>query len=185
MVKDAVKRVGVSPKNGRNFVKQLMRYLPMKKVAFLLSILLYSYTSFAWQTDTVQTPRFFKGQITATNNGISLIPNFSLNRPAAMFDLSLGRGRLSFDPMIRFGLDGKPWTFVFWWRYKLVQQKRFTMSVGAHPSVVFREVSFTDNTGGETLQTEQEGGGVTLAVFVQVLAILSTTVILNTPALIK
>ncbi len=119
--------------------------LSMKKAILLFCILLFSYVASAQNVDTVPTPRFFRGQITATNNGISLIPNFSLNRPAAMFDLSLGKGRLSFDPMIRFRLDGKPWTFVFWWRYKLVQQKKFTMGVGTHPSVVFREVSVVDN----------------------------------------
>jgi len=119
--------------------------LSMKKVVLPFCILLFAYVASAQYIDTVQTPRFFRGQITATNNGISLIPNFSLNRPAVMFDLSLGKGRLSFDPMIRFGLDGKPWTFVFWWRYKLIQQKKFTMGVGAHPSIVFREVSVVDN----------------------------------------
>lgn len=47
--------------------------------------------------------------------------------------------------MIRFGMDGKPWTFVFWWRYKLVQSKKFNLSLGAHPSVVFRDISVVDN----------------------------------------
>ena len=119
--------------------------LSMTKVVLQFCILLFAYVASAQYIDTVQTPRFFRGQITATNNGISLIPNFSLNRPAVMFDLSLGKGRLSFDPMIRFGMDGKPWTFVFWWRYKLIQNKKFNLGVGAHPSVVFREVSVLNN----------------------------------------
>jgi hypothetical protein len=98
-------------------------------------------------TDTTETPSFFKGQITATQNGVSLIPNFSLNKPAVMFDLSLGKGRLSFDPMIRFGMNGKPWAFILWWRYKLVQQKRFNLGIGAHPSFVFRDEAVIDNQG--------------------------------------
>src|SRR5688572_15693209 len=67
--------------------------------------------------DSTKTPSFFRGQITATNNGISLVPNFSLGRPAALFDLSVGKGRFSFDPWLRFGLDTKPWVFIFWFRY--------------------------------------------------------------------
>ncbi|MCR9062646.1 MAG: hypothetical protein NXI00_01705 [Cytophagales bacterium] len=95
--------------------------------------------------DSTRTPSFVRGQITATNNGVSLIPTFSLGKPAVLFDMNIGKGRLSFDPMIRFGMNGKPWTFVFWWRYKLMQQKKFTLGLGAHPSVVFRDVSVTNN----------------------------------------
>jgi hypothetical protein len=99
----------------------------------------------AQTTDSTQTPRFLRGQITATNNGVSLIPSFSLGRPAALFDLSIGKGRLSFDPMLRFGLDGKPWAFILWWRYQLVKNQKFTLGVGAHPSFVFRDVSVLNN----------------------------------------
>lgn len=107
-------------------------------------ILSFSY-SFSQSLDSTQTPSFFRGQITATNNGVSLIPSFSLGKPAVLFDLNIGKGRLSFDPMIRFGMNGKPWTFVFWWRYKVVQSKKFNLSLGAHPSILFREVSVVDN----------------------------------------
>lgn len=117
----------------------------MKKVIRLFSIVLLPLFSVAQTIDSTQIPRFFRGQITATNNGVSLIPSFSLGKPAVLFDMNIGKGRLSFDPMIRFGMDGKPWTFVFWWRYKLVQSKKFHLSLGAHPSVLFRDISVVDN----------------------------------------
>ena len=88
--------------------------------------------------DTMQSPVVFSGVITATNNGISLIPNFSLNKSAILFDLSLSKKRLSFDPMFRFGTNGKPWSFIFWWRYKMITGRKFTMSLGAHPAFLFR-----------------------------------------------
>lgn len=97
--------------------------------------------------DSTQAPSFFSGVITVTNNGISLIPNLSLGRPAALFDLSMGKGRWSFDPMLRFGLDGKPWSLIFWGHYKLYDRPKFKMSIGAHPSVVFREIPLTNSTG--------------------------------------
>ncbi len=117
----------------------------MKKTFLFISILHLAHFAFGQTTDSTKTPAFFSGVITATNNGISLLPNFSLNKPAALFDLSVGKGRLSFDPMFRFGMDGKPWTFVFWGRYKLINQSKFNMGIGAHPSVVFRTIKSTVN----------------------------------------
>ena len=104
-----------------------------------------SFSSFSQNTDSTKSISHFSGVITATNNGISLIPSFSLGRPAVLFDLSLGKGRLSFDPLIRFGMDGKPWAFIFWCHYKLVTNKKFTLNVGAHPSFIFREINISLN----------------------------------------
>lgn len=117
----------------------------MKLKTTLLLVLLVSVNYLFAQTDTTKTPSFFSGQITATNNGVSLIPSFSLGKPAVLFDLSIGKGRLSFDPMFRFAMDGKPWAFVLWWRYKAIQQKNFKMSVGAHPAFVFRSEELNIN----------------------------------------
>jgi hypothetical protein len=61
-----------------------------------------------------------------------------LGRPATIFDLNVGNKKLTFEPQFRFALDGKPWSFLFWWRYKLVQNEKFRLSIGAHPSVVFK-----------------------------------------------
>lgn len=79
------------------------------------------------------------GTITTTNNGISIIPSFSLGRPAVFFDLTMGGEHFSFDPMLRFGMDGKPWSFVFWGRYKLIKDRRFSLFVGGHPAFLFQE----------------------------------------------
>jgi hypothetical protein len=126
-----------------------------KKYIILLFFFFFNNQLFSQNTDSLQTPSFLKGQITATKNGISLIPNFSLNHPAVMFDMVMGKGRLSFDPMIRFGMNGKPWAFVFWWRYKLIQQKKFVMGIGAHPSVVFREITIINNGVSKELMATQ------------------------------
>ncbi len=128
----------------------------MKKTITFFCFFLFTLCSFAQTIDTTQTPSFFRGQITATNNGISLIPNFSLNKPAALFDLSIGKGRLSFDPMFRFGLDGKPWTLIFWFRYKVVDQRKFTLGIGAHPSLLFRtETATIAGINKEVLTTQR------------------------------
>lgn len=89
----------------------------------------------------------FRGNISITNNGLSLIPAFSLNRPAAIFELSIGGERLSFDPEMRFAMDGQPWSFIFWWRYKIVKSGQFRLHVGAHPAFIFGNTMVDDGTG--------------------------------------
>ncbi|MBD0851843.1 hypothetical protein [Maribacter arenosus] len=83
----------------------------------------------------------FRGTASVTHNGISLVPSFSLGDPALLFDLKFTKGRLSFEPDMRFALEGKPWSFLFWFRYKAIEKERFSLRVGAHPALNFRTVS--------------------------------------------
>lgn len=110
-------------------------------LAFLFMAIGFSYPVYGQSEESAGKPfvRHFNGTISATNNGVSIIPSFSLGRPAVFFDLSAGGERLSFDPMFRFGMNGKPWSFVFWWRYKILKDKKFTLSAGAHPAFIFQD----------------------------------------------
>ena len=130
-----------------------MNFTPKATLAAIFYII--SLSSFSQIPDSTKSISHFSGVITATNNGISLIPSFSLGRSAVLFDLSLGKGRLSFDPMIRFGMDGKPWAFIFWWRYKLIANKKFSLTVGAHPSFIFREINASLNGVSNDYTTAQ------------------------------
>jgi hypothetical protein len=65
---------------------------------------------------TISKINSFTGVVTFQTKGISTIPNLTLGKPAAVFDMKLGR-KLTFEPQFRFALDGKPWAMVFWWRY--------------------------------------------------------------------
>lgn len=87
------------------------------------------------------------GAATITNKGISLIPALTLGKPAAIFDVAITGGALSFEPQFRFGLDGKPWSFIFWGRYRPLREGRFRLTIGAHPALTFRTV--TVSTGPE------------------------------------
>ena len=124
------------------------------KTAIILLFLHYSYASFAQKTDSTKAIPYVSGAFTVTNNGISLIPTFSLGKPAVVFDFAAGRKRLSFEPQLRFALeDGKPWSFVFWARYKLVETDKFKLTIGAHPSVVFSNTTGTVNNVTKELLT--------------------------------
>lgn len=101
-------------------------------------VIVFFFAAFVFSQDTAKI-RNFSGAITATNNGISLLPTFSLGKPAAIFDFSLKSKRWSFDPQLRFSLEGKPWSFIFWGRYNVINNAKFRLSFGAHPAIAFKE----------------------------------------------
>ncbi len=112
----------------------------IKKLTVLLLIFLCSYNSWA-QEETAPFLDDFRGTVSVTHNGISLVPSFSLGDPAILFDLKFTKGKLSFEPDMRFALEGKPWSFLFWFRYKAIENERFSLRLGAHPALNFRTVN--------------------------------------------
>jgi hypothetical protein len=120
----------------------------MKSNIFWLIFALFtlSHISFAQKSDSLRIPNNFSGAVTVTTKGISTVPNLTLGKPAAIFDLSLGKRNLTFEPQLRFALEGRPWSFLFWWRYKLVKAEKFRVTIGAHPALSFK-----------TTATETEG----------------------------
>ncbi|MGD0754667.1 MAG: hypothetical protein ABR927_06350 [Bacteroidales bacterium] len=127
------------------------------KRALLFFILLnFFYISYSQKPDSTKVINYFGGGITVTNNGISLIPTFSIDKPAVLFDLTAGRGKLSFEPQFRFSLEGKPWTFFFWWRYKLVNTSKLFIRVGVHESLSYSTMPVEINgVSKETITTQR------------------------------
>jgi hypothetical protein len=103
------------------------------KAILLFVFVLSAGFGFSQSADSTKQTLNFSGTISATNNGFSLIPTFSLGEPAVVtiFNLS-SRGRLSFEPEFRYSMDFKPWSLVFIWRYKLIRQEKFQLALGTH-----------------------------------------------------
>lgn len=118
---------------------------------FLFALSAFAQFSFAQKPDSLRIPNNFSGAVTVTTKGISTVPNLTLGKPAAIFDLSLGKRNLTFEPQLRFALEGRPWSFLFWWRYKLVNAGKLRVSVGAHPALSFKTTA--TETGGVTEKT--------------------------------
>lgn len=93
------------------------------------------------------------GSVSVTTKGISVIPTFTLGRPATAIDVAIRRDRLSFEPEINYGLDDKPWTILFWGRYAAIRGRRFTLGIGGHPALSFSEVTTTTTAGTQTAIT--------------------------------
>jgi hypothetical protein len=129
----------------------------LKMTVLAMILILTSLNSGHCQDEVSGNLTHFRGNISITNNGLSLIPAFSLNRPAAIFELSVGGERLSFDPEMRFALDGQPWSFILWWRYKLIKSDKFKLHVGAHPAYIFENIMVEDDNGNmvETMKTNR------------------------------
>ena len=120
-----------------------------KKNLIVVIGLLLTFYSYSQENEEPKNIRNIRGGVTLTNNGISLIPSFSLGKPAAIFDLSIGGEKLSFDPQFRFDIENaRPWAFILWWRYKLANNEKFKIHVGAHPAWMFHEVTFDNKEEG-------------------------------------
>lgn len=78
------------------------------------------------------------GAVNVNTKGISLVPALTLGRPAAIVDVAIRKGDASFEPQLRFALDGRPWSFLLWGRYRAVNTERFRLTLGGHPAFSFR-----------------------------------------------
>lgn len=75
---------------------------------------------------------FFHADLSITNNGFSIVPAFTLGDPAAFLDMRMGNKRLTFEPQFRYALTGRPWSFIFIYRYKAILKPKFQLAFGGH-----------------------------------------------------
>lgn len=111
----------------------------------VFSILFISISVAQSTNDTTAKPLQINGSAAITNNGISIIPTFSLNAPAMIFNFYINKNRFSFDPDIRATFDGRKGSMIFWFRYKLIQDKKFTLGAGIHPAYNLALKAITEN----------------------------------------
>ncbi|MEI7587815.1 hypothetical protein [Runella sp.] len=137
--------------------------ITFKSIIPLIILLNIAQSAYSQVTDNPKKSGHFSAAASVTNNGISFIPTFSLGKPAAIFDMSAGKKRLSFDPQLRFSLEGKPWSFLFWWRYKLVKTNKLALTLGAHPALNFRTETVSANGINKELTVARRYAAVELS----------------------
>lgn len=79
----------------------------MKRHAHFFVYLIVPTSLLAQKKDSTTIPLTFSGSVTVTNNGISLIPAFSLGKPEMLFNFSVTKNRFSFEPQLRYNLEDK------------------------------------------------------------------------------
>lgn len=118
--------------------------MPKIKLLILLVFFNFCFKGYS-QIDSTKVTYHFSGNVSVTNNGISLIPSFSIGKPAMISLLSLGNERFSIDPDIRFNLEGKPWALVFNARYKWLTKKKLKLFTGVNYALNYRASTFIEN----------------------------------------
>jgi hypothetical protein len=91
------------------------------------------------------------GTLSINSNGISSIPAFSLGEPAIIATASLGK-RFSWDPVLAYGLDVKPWFIDNWLHYLVIDKASFKLRTGVNFSMYFSDLKLPDK---EVLQGER------------------------------
>lgn len=99
----------------------------------------------AQSSDSTRKTIVFSGSVGITNNGFSIVPTFSLNSPAAIILVSLRKNKFSFDPDIRLTFDARRGGMLFWFRYRLVEGKKFSLRIGTHPAFNLQTRKITEN----------------------------------------
>jgi len=128
-------------------IKMVHYRLPL----LLILILTFTYIAYSQKTDSVKVPGYFGGSVTINTKGISSIPNLTLGKPAALFFMSAGR-KIRFEPEFRFALEGKPWLFILWWRYDMMNNEKFLIRMRANYGLNFRTIPVTtDSISNEIL----------------------------------
>jgi hypothetical protein len=118
----------------------------MQKSLFIIALFTCLQTM-AQKTDSLQKVEPLKAtaNIQITNNGISLFPNLMYGKPATILNVSVGKKNIYFEPELRWGLNGNPWSYIYWLRYKYRKTESFGLNIGTHPSFIIRESVVTIN----------------------------------------
>lgn len=99
------------------------------KLLLLIASTVYTSSILAQKADSTF---FFRADLSVTNNGFSIVPAFTLGDPAAFLDMRMGNKRMSFEPQFRYALEGRPWSFLFIYRYKAIIRPKFQLVFGGH-----------------------------------------------------
>jgi len=78
------------------------------------------------------------------SNGIASIPAFSLDKPALIASVSLVKNRFSYEPVLGYCLEMKPWFIDNWLNYKLINRPGFELRAGLNFSTFFTPVKISD-----------------------------------------
>jgi hypothetical protein len=119
--------------------------MPRLKTFSLVTLCLIGFQCFSeGLVDSTAKPLQFATSTTITNNGISVVPIFSLGKPAAIINFTVGR-KFTFEPEFRLSLEGKPWAFIYWFRYKLIKTNKLSWGIGAHPALIYKTIPVISN----------------------------------------
>ena len=116
----------------------------MKCLFCLLFLFIFTFSYSEEKADSTESKLKTVASFSLNSNGIAPVPAFSLDEPAVMAAISLSIGRFSYEPMLAYGLDLKPWIIDNWIRYKIVNRPEFEIRTGVDVSMFFNEYELSE-----------------------------------------
>ena len=117
------------------------------KILFSLVLFSICTVSYSQQPDTLSKRKLVAtATVSLNSNGIATIPAFSLDKPAVMASLALVKNRFSYEPLLAYGTNLKPWFIDNWLHYKLIDRPFFEFRTGFNISSFFSEYKLPDET---------------------------------------
>lgn len=116
----------------------------MKLLASLIIIFIFTVSWSQEEKNSSKAKFEASGTVSINSNGIAYIPAFSLDKPAFIGAFTLAKNRFSYDPILSYGLDLRPWIIDNWLHYKLVDKPAFELKTGVVFSAFFSEYDAED-----------------------------------------
>ena len=98
------------------------------------------------KADSVKNRLKAEASVSINSNGIASIPAFSLGDPAIIASVSLTKNRFSYDPVLAYGFDMRPWFIDNWLHYRIIRKKDLEIRTGVNFSTFFTKNKFQDKT---------------------------------------
>ena len=112
--------------------------------------------------DTVAQRFSASASLSFNSNGVNPIPSFSLGKPAVQANISLSKGRFSYDPGLAYGVDAKPWYIDNWFHFIIINKPVFKLRTGINFSMFFSDKTVT---GEKFLQGQRYWTGELAGIF--------------------
>lgn len=117
------------------------------RLTFFLLLIITTVSAFSQPADSVNSKKLTaSGSFSINSNGVASIPAFALGDPAFITSVSLVKGRFSYNPVLAYSLNLKPWFIDNWLHYKFIKRPVFEMRAGFNYSTFFSEYKLPDET---------------------------------------
>lgn len=118
----------------------------MRSFCSLLFIFIFTISLSQETADSSEKKLKAAANVSLNSNGVASIPAFSLGKPAVISSVSLTKNRFSYDPVLAYGLNVKPWFIDNWLHYKIIRKPAFELRTGVNFSTFFTEYKLPDET---------------------------------------
>ena len=115
--------------------------ITLKLIFFFLFLISFAATFASESQDSSKNKLSAAASVSINSNGIASIPAFSLGKPAIMATINLNKGRFSYDPVLAYSTDMKPWYFDSWLHYRIIRRPKFELRTGFNFSNFFSHVT--------------------------------------------